>query len=70
MTIVKDFIYLILVFVFVWIAFYLGTRNATLEEKMARYDCTLAEFSPDFPPEIRQECRRRALERINQQKDM
>jgi hypothetical protein len=70
MTIVKDFIYLILVFVFVWIAFYFGTRNATLEEKMARYDCTLAEFSPDFPPEIRQECRRRTIERINQQKDM
>lgn len=22
------------------------------------YDCSIAEFAPDFPPEVREECRR------------
>ncbi len=70
MHIVKDLIYLILLFVSVWMAFYLGMRNETLEEKMARYDCRLSEFVPDFPLEVKAECRRRTIERINQQKDM
>ena len=26
------------------------------------YDCTWAEISPDIPPKVKEECRRRALE--------
>jgi hypothetical protein len=63
----KDIIYILLVFALIYIMFYLGTRHNTLEEKMARYDCSLSEFVPDVPPEVRAECRRRAIERINQQ---
>jgi hypothetical protein len=24
----------------------------------ARYDCSIAEFHPDFPPKVKEECRR------------
>ena len=29
------------------------------------YDCRLAEISPDFPPEVRNQCRKLSLERFN-----
>ncbi len=69
MSIIKELFYVAVIFVGMWIAFYLGMRNETLAEKMPRYNCSLAEFAPDIPPEVRQECRRRHIEQINQQKD-
>ncbi len=69
MHIVKDIFYVFVLFAAVYFSFYLAHRNETLEEKMARYDCRLSEFLPDFPPEVRAECRRLVIERINQQKE-
>ncbi len=69
MHLVKDLFYVVLIFLAVYIGFYLMHRHDTLEQRMTRYDCTLAEFNADFPPDVREECRRRAIERINQQKD-
>lgn len=38
------------------------------EHYTVRYDCRMAEISPDFPPDVRNECRRllgqRALEEM------
>lgn len=68
MTIIKDLFYVLILFIVVYIGFYLTYRNESLPDKMNRYDCSLSEFSPDFPSEVRNECRRRSLERINQQK--
>jgi len=64
---IKDIVYIICMFVLVYITFYLSTRNDSLEQRMARYDCTLSEFVPDIPQDVRTECRRRVIERINQQ---
>lgn len=64
---IKDTFYIILMFIAVWFSFYLYTRHDTLEQKMARYDCRISEFDPGFPPEVRAECRRRAIELYNQQ---
>lgn len=61
----KDFSYLIIMFIAVWLAFYLGTRHDTLEQRMRRYDCRITEFAPDIPNDIREECRRRRLEAFN-----
>jgi hypothetical protein len=33
-------------------------------EKGRYYDCSIAEISPDYPPEVRQECRRVRSEKI------
>ena len=63
----KDLVHILLLFVLVWCGFYLYTRHDTLEQKMARYDCDLSEFAADYPPEVRVECRRRAIELYNQQ---
>lgn len=69
MPIIKDIALLLCMCVLVCIAFYLGTRHWTLEDQMKHYDCRLAEFVPDFPPEVRAECRRRTIEWINQQRE-
>lgn len=36
------------------------------EEQVVIYDCRLAEISPDFPPEVRNECRRRIYEYLKE----
>ena len=69
MSIIKELFYVAVIFLGMWMAFYLGMRNEPLAEKVSRYDCRLTEFAPDIPPEVRQECRRRHIEQINQQKD-
>lgn len=69
MTIIKDMFLVLLLFLAVYLAFYLGMRHETTEQRIARYDCRMAEFVPDFPPEVRAECRRRTLEKINQQRE-
>lgn len=37
------------------------------KERTVVYDCRLAEISPDFPPEVREECRRLRYEHWKQQ---
>lgn len=37
------------------------------EEQVIVYDCRLAEISPDFPPEVRNECRRKIYEYLKEQ---
>ena len=65
---IKDIFYLALVFLAVWIVFYLYTRHDTVEQRVLRYDCRIAEFSPDIPQDVRIQCRRQALELYNQQR--
>ena len=66
-TLIKDILLLVSLGLLVVLAiFYIG-KNETLDEKIARYDCRLSEFLPDFPPEVRNECRRRNIENYNQQ---
>lgn len=36
------------------------------EEQVVVYDCRLAEISPDFPPEVRNECRRKLYEYLKE----
>jgi len=64
----KDLFYLIIVFLAVWVGFYLYTRHDTVEQRVVRYDCSIAEFSPDIPQDVRAECRRKAIELYNQQR--
>lgn len=33
-------------------------RLVTPQEHYRVYDCSLAEFHPDYPPQVREECRR------------
>lgn len=33
------------------------------------YDCGMAEWHPDIPPNVKEECRRRALEYWNEQQN-
>ena len=65
----KDLYYLIVMFIAVWIAFYLGTRHDSIEQRTARYDCNLTEFVARIPDDVRNQCRRQKLESINNQKD-
>ena len=65
---VKDLIYVVVLFCVVWCIFYLYTRHDTTEQRMVRYDCRISEFAPDIPQDVRAECRRRAIELYNQQK--
>ena len=60
----KDIFYVFIIFAAVWAAFYLGTRHDTLEQKMKYYDCSLTEFIPDVPNDVRIECRRQRIESI------
>ena len=31
---------------------------ATMDNKTIKYDCRLAEISPDFPPAVKEQCRK------------
>ena len=66
--VIKDVFYIIVLFLSVWFGFYLYTRHDTTEQRTARYDCRIAEFAPDIPTDVRDECRRRAIELYNQQR--
>ena len=68
MYLLKDLMHLILIFLIVYVVFHLFERYDTLQDKMKRYDCRISEFTPDFPLEVREECRRQSIERINQGK--
>lgn len=65
--IIKDAVCILVLSALVWLAFYLGTRYDSLEQRFIRYDCRLAEFAPDIPTDVKLECRRRALEQYNNQ---
>lgn len=66
--IVKDIIYLLIVFLIVWISFYLYTRHDTIEKRTSRYNCDLTEFLAHIPNDIKEECRRQKIQAINNQK--
>jgi len=34
------------------------------EHRTVRYDCSIAEFAPDFPPQVKEECRKKRSGRI------
>ena len=38
-------------------------------EEYRVYDCGMAEWHPDIPPKVKEECRRRALEYWREQKN-
>ncbi len=63
----KDITYVIILITAVYVAFYLGTRHDTIEQRTARYNCDLSEFAADIPQDVRNECRRRRIESINKQ---
>lgn len=47
--------------------FMLGVLFITMiaqENRTIRYDCSIAEFAPDFPPQVREECRKKRSGRI------
>lgn len=37
-------------------------RMATSGERIIVYDCRIAEISPDFPPQVREDCRKLILQ--------
>jgi hypothetical protein len=41
--------------------------NADWNDRTVIYDCSLAEISPDYPPEVKNECRRLRIEQFQQQ---
>ena len=65
-TLVKDIFLVIIMIALVWLAFYLGSRHDTLEERVQRYDCRLTEFVAGIPPDIRSACREQQLQELNQ----
>lgn len=69
MELVKDMFYVILLFVLVWIGFYLFTRHDSIELRVLRYDCNLAEFQARIPDDIRNQCRQLKLDAINNIKE-
>jgi NADH:ubiquinone oxidoreductase subunit 3 (subunit A) len=64
-TLVKDIILVIIMIALVWLAFYLGSRHDTLDERVQHYDCGLTEFEP-VPSDIRSACREQRLQELNQ----
>ncbi len=65
----KDLYYLCLLFLLTWCGFYLYTRHDTIEQRVQRYDCNLAEFQSRVPEDIRNACRQITINKINNQKD-
>ncbi len=43
-----------------WLLFALRIINSA--ERIIVYDCRIAEISPDFPPQVREDCRKLILE--------
>ena len=44
--------------------------NADWNDRSVIYDCSLAEISSDYPPEVKNECRRLRLEQLQQQQQI
>ena len=40
-------------------------RMTTSGERIIVYDCRIAEISPDFPPQVREDCRKLILQNTN-----
>jgi hypothetical protein len=46
-----------------WLTFVLRVAiMARTEERIIVYDCRMAEISPDFPPQVREDCRKLILQ--------
>jgi len=54
---IKAFLHALLIFGGALFWFFVAVHFAS-GEKVIRYDCTIAEISPDFPTEVRNECRK------------
>lgn len=67
--VLKDICYLIIVFAIAWFTFYLTMRHDTLEKKLSRYDCSLAQTISSFPEEIREGCKNKHIEELNKLKE-
>lgn len=39
------------------------------KQKGRVYDCSIAEISPDYPIEVKQQCRKARMEKFNEQKN-
>lgn len=50
-----------IILLFVIIAVFVGIVYFTPKQRAVVYDCRLAEISPDYPPVVREECRRLIL---------
>jgi hypothetical protein len=44
--------------------------NADWSDRTVIYDCSLSEISPDYPPEVKNECRRLRQEQYHQQQNI
>jgi hypothetical protein len=44
--------------------------NADWNNRTVIYDCSLAEISPDYPSEVKNECRRLRLEQLQQHQNI
>ena len=44
-------------------AIYFVYAAESLKGRTIKYDCSLAEISPDFPPQVREQCRKLRAER-------
>ena len=70
MSIFKDFFLLAVLAALMFCIMFLVRKHESLEQKMERYNCSLSEFAPDFPQEVRNECRRQRLEAFNRSRDV
>lgn len=50
-------VFLMLGFVFFLQVYYDQPKDSTSKQHAVRYDCSIAEISPDYPLEVRQKCR-------------
>jgi len=49
-------------FIAIVLVFAMITLSTCDEPQQRMYDCGMAEWHPDIPPKVKEECRRRALE--------
>jgi hypothetical protein len=47
----------VMVFMLCQFGFFWATKDS-MKGRTVTYDCSLSEISPDFPPEVREQCRK------------
>jgi hypothetical protein len=57
-------VYAILLPILFVVAIWVIVLTAMPRHGVIRYDCSIAEISPDFPPDVRNECRKKNSGRI------
>lgn len=53
----KLIIIAIIIFTIAQVIFAYWVKNS-FKDMTVRYDCSISEISPDFPPQVREECRK------------